>query len=156
VPGVGAVEVAEVGVAGDLASEGRAGVSHTGLEEGVSDPVDLGSAAGSLDDGPHSARGADVVEHQCARFLTQYRLREQGREEVAHHELAGVVMKKQRFAPPSQGHASGGQPHVPADRHLQLVRGGALETGERRTPARAGRRAPCPSGGDRGPGRRRP
>ena len=90
-PGVGAVEVAEVVVAGHLAAEGRADLAHARLEERVAHPVDEGRAAGGLHHVAHGARGAHVVEDRGARLLAQDRLGEQRREEVAVHEAAGVV-----------------------------------------------------------------
>src|SRR3954453_19523062 len=56
------VEVVEVVVAGDLAAENLALVAHAGLEEGVTDAVDVRSAPGVLDCVGHVARGAGVVK----------------------------------------------------------------------------------------------
>ena len=86
--GVGAVEVVEVVVAGDLAAEGRAQLAHARLEEGVAHAVHVGVAAGALDHVAHGARGAHVVEDRRAGLLAQDRLGEQRGQEVAGHELA--------------------------------------------------------------------
>ena len=89
--GVGAVEVAEVVVAGDLAAEDAALVAHARLEERVADAVDQRGPAGALDDVGDGAARADVVEDRRARVAAQHRLGEQRREEVAVDERAGVV-----------------------------------------------------------------
>ena len=89
--GVGVVEVGEVVVAGDLAAERAALVAHAGLEERVADAVHQRAPAGRLDGVGDRPRGADVVEDLRARALLQDRLGEQRGEEVAGHELAGLV-----------------------------------------------------------------
>ena len=81
----------EVVVAGDLAAEHGALFAHAVLEEGMPDPVDERDAAGAFDRLRHRPARADVVEDLRARFPLDDRLGEESRDEVAGHELTGVV-----------------------------------------------------------------
>ncbi len=124
VPGVRAVEVAEVVVPGDLAAEQRALGAHARLEEGVADAVDVGRAAGARDGVGHRARGAHVVEDRLRRgVLAQQRLGEQRGEEVAVDERAGVVDEEAAVgvAVPGDAEVGAGVAHL-LDDQLAVLR----------------------------------
>ncbi len=89
--GVRVGEVAEVVVAADLAGEDRVDLAHAALDEGVADAVHVGRAAGLQDRVAHGPGGAQVVDHRLGPGPGQDVARQQRREEVARHELAGVV-----------------------------------------------------------------
>ena len=74
-----------------LAAERGARVAHARLEEGVTHAVDLGDPANPRDHVANRPRRPHVVEDRRARLLAQDRLRKQRGQEVAGHELAGVV-----------------------------------------------------------------
>ena len=78
-------------MARDLAGEERVLLAHAVLDEGVADAARDRRAAGALDDVGDGARGAQVVEDRLAGVLGEHRLGDQRRDEVARHELAGVV-----------------------------------------------------------------
>ena len=75
----------------DLAGEDRVLLAHPVLDERVADAVDERRAAGRGDRARHGPAGADVVEDGSAGALAQHHLGEQRGDEVAGHELAGVV-----------------------------------------------------------------
>ena len=76
---------------GHFAAEEPALAAHALLEEGVPDAVEQGHAAVRRDHVRHGAAGAQVVEDLRAGVLEQQRLGEQRGDEVAGHELAGLV-----------------------------------------------------------------
>ena len=78
-------------MARDLAGEDRVFLPHPLLDERVADAVDQRDAAGALDRLPDRPARADVVDDLRARVLLEHRLGEQGGDEVARDELAGVV-----------------------------------------------------------------
>src|SRR5882724_2361125 len=78
-------------MAGDLASEDGAFLTHAVLEERMADAIDERDAACAFDRLRDSPARADVVEDLRARFLLEDRLCEKCRGEVTGNELAGVV-----------------------------------------------------------------
>ena len=97
-----------------LAAEGGALVAHPGLEERVADAVHVRLAARLRHQVAHGARGAHVVEDRGAGLLLQHRLGQQGGQEVAVHERAGVVDEEAAV-----GVAVPGDPQVgPLGQHL--------------------------------------
>ena len=78
-------------MARDLAGENGVLLAHALLDERVADAVDQRDAAGALDRLPDGPARADVVDDLRARVLLEHGLGEQGGDEVAWDELAGVV-----------------------------------------------------------------
>ena len=74
-----------------LAGEDRVLLAHPMLDERVPDAVDERRAAGRRDRARHRPARAHVVEHRAAGALAEHHLGEKRRDEVAGHELAGVV-----------------------------------------------------------------
>ena len=101
--GVGLGEVPEVVVARDLAAEGRVLLAHALLDEGVPDAVDQRHATRALDRLRHGPARADVVDDLRARFFRKHQLGEEGRCEVAGHELARVVDEEAAVGVPVEG-----------------------------------------------------
>ena len=89
---VGLREVAEVVVRRTpRPPNDRVLLAHAVLDERVPDAVDERHAAGALDRLRHRPARAHVVDDLAARLLLEHRLGEQRGDEVAGHELAGVV-----------------------------------------------------------------
>src|SRR5581483_12054795 len=89
--GVGLREVAEVVVRRYLACEDGVLLAHPLLDEGVAYAVDERHASGLLDRLGYGPRRADVVDHLGAWHPLEERFGEEGRDEVARDEFAGVV-----------------------------------------------------------------
>ncbi len=89
--GVRLREVAEVVVRGDLAGEEGVLLAHPVLDERVADPVHERDPAGLLDRAGHRPARAHVVDDLRPGLLGEHRPGEQGRDEVARHELPRVV-----------------------------------------------------------------
>src|SRR4051794_31480042 len=83
---VGAPELAEVVVPGDLAAERRLVLAEGLLEERVPDPVDVRGAPKLTDRVRNRAAGADVVDDPRAGLLLQELPGQQGSEEVTLDE----------------------------------------------------------------------
>src|SRR5207248_11802631 len=84
-------ELANVVVARDLAAEGGSFLAHPVLDEGVSDAVDQGDAAGALHRLRYGPARAQVVDDLRAGLLREHRLRQQRGHEVPGDELTRVV-----------------------------------------------------------------
>ena len=78
-------------MAGHFAAEHGVALAHRLLDEGMADAVHDRRAAHARDDVAYGVAGAQVVHDLRARVLQKECLGQQGRDEVARHELAGAV-----------------------------------------------------------------
>ena len=140
--GVGTPEVAEVEVAGVLATEDRAGLRHRGLDERVAHPSAYGNAPVLGHDLGDRTRGDEVVDDRGARVLGELAYgderRQRGRVDdvtalVDHEAAIGVAVEREAEIGAGLAHLGLQVAHVVGlDRVGLMVGEGAVELEEQR------------------------